>query len=142
MQSSMFYEVQGLRRGKARFCRLHSRYLTSDMCRKCIAPVLGFSLPSTSFKANNISVMTAAGKPIATAGTAMFHIISRGVCRIVATIAVLDSQLHSGSRHAEPGHPASGENTMASLDSFVCKAVRCLALLFRAIQPCFRSRTP
>lgn len=107
-------------------------FLNRVACRKCFAPLLGFTLPSTSFKVNSIKTLTSTGRDIATSGTAMFHIVSRGVCRIVATVAVLDGKLYSSAPDSsqscdelESGHGSNeNDNTMVALDSFVFKAVR------------------
>eukprot|EP00892_Ulva_mutabilis_P001713 jgi/Ulvmu1/11542/UM078_0032.1 len=96
---------------------------------KCIAPLLGFTLPSTSFKVTTIRVLTSNGGYVASSGVVMFHIVSRGVCRIVATTAVWDGKLYSSTpktanscNRAGTADRARQNGIIAALDSFVCKA--------------------
>lgn len=99
------------------------------VCRKCFAPLLGFSLPSTSFSVSSIKLQTA-GSPIATTSTAMIYFASRGVCRIAATVALWDGKLfcvpwssdHS-LRKQTRSQTEEEHAVIATLDSCVCKAV-------------------
>lgn len=101
-----------------------------NACRKCVAPLLGFSLPSTSFIVDDVRIQTSTGRPIATASTAMVYVASRGVCRIAVTAALWDGRLYCVAQGVDHGLckgsqacQASEQAVVATLGSCVCKAV-------------------